>query len=71
VNPHFGHLYCLPNLRHREQRHIVISPQLGHWNLVASVPGDIILWQDVHVGMVIVVAGFWLMLLWTSMDVLA
>jgi hypothetical protein len=64
-------LYSLPNLRHREQRHIVISPQLGHWNLVASVPGEIILWQDVHVGMVIVVADFWLMLSWTSMDVLA
>jgi hypothetical protein len=56
-------LYNLPNLRHREQRHIVISPQLGHWNLVASVPGEIILWQDVHVGMVMVVAGFSLMLL--------
>jgi hypothetical protein len=64
-------LYCLPNLRHREQRHIVISPQLGHMNLVASVPGEIILWQDVHVGIVIVTAVFSLMLLWASMYVLA
>jgi len=41
---------------------MVISPQLGHMNLVASVPGEIILWQDVQVGMVIVTAGFSLML---------
>jgi len=34
----------------------VISPQLGHWNFVASEPGDIILWHDVQVGTAIDVA---------------
>jgi hypothetical protein len=42
VKPHFGQRYGLPNFRHLEQRQITISPQLGHENLVASVPGDII-----------------------------
>jgi len=36
----------------------VISPQFGHGNFVASVPGDIIRWHDVHVGTAIVVAVF-------------
>jgi hypothetical protein len=31
-------------------RQIVISPQLGHGNLVASAPGPIILLHDVHMG---------------------
>ena len=60
--PHLGHLYGLPNLRHLEHRHIVISPQLGHGNFVASVPGDIMRWHDVHVGTAIVVVVFSLML---------
>jgi hypothetical protein len=29
---------------------MVISPQLGHGNLVASAPGPIILLHDVHMG---------------------
>jgi hypothetical protein len=33
-----------------EHRQIVISPQLGHGNLVASAPGLIILLHDVHMG---------------------
>jgi len=33
---------------------MVISPQLGQENFVASVPGAIVLWHDVHVGIVIV-----------------
>jgi hypothetical protein len=39
--PHLGHLYGLPNLRHLPSRLIWISPQFGHGNLVASVPGAI------------------------------
>ncbi|MDH5440266.1 MAG: hypothetical protein OEY31_06650 [Candidatus Bathyarchaeota archaeon] len=31
---------------------MVISPQLGQENFVAPVPGAIVLWQDVHVGIV-------------------
>jgi len=30
---------------------MIICPQFGHGNLVASVPGGIILLQDVQVGM--------------------
>jgi len=56
--PHLGHLYGLPNLRHRLHRHIIISPQFGHGNFVASVPGGIILWHDVHTGTVTVIVGF-------------
>jgi hypothetical protein len=41
VNPHFGHRYGLPNLRHLESRQMIISPQLGQLNFVASVPGAI------------------------------
>jgi len=33
---------------------MIISPQLGHENFVASVPGAIVLWHDVHVGIVTV-----------------
>jgi hypothetical protein len=33
---------------------MTISPQLGHWNLVASAPGAIILLHDVHMGIVTV-----------------
>jgi hypothetical protein len=33
----------------------MISPQFGQGNFVASVSGGIVLWHDVHVGMVIVV----------------
>jgi len=31
---------------------MIISPQLGHGNFVASVPGAIIRWHEVHVGTV-------------------
>jgi len=34
---------------------MTISPQLGHENFVASVPGAMIRWHDVHVGMLTVV----------------
>jgi hypothetical protein len=51
-----GHLYDRPNFRHLLSRHITISPQFGQGNFVASVPGAIILWHDVHVGMAVVVA---------------
>jgi len=54
VNPHLGHRYDLPKLRHFEQRQMVISPQLGHRNLVASNLGVIILLHEVHVGMIAV-----------------
>jgi len=57
VNPHFGQRYGLPNFRHFEQRHMIISPQFGHGNFVASVVGPMILWHDVHVGMVVVVCS--------------
>jgi len=40
----------------------MISPQFGHGNFVASAPGEIILWHDVHIGMVVIVAVFSLML---------
>jgi len=30
---------------------MIICPQFGHGNFVASVPGGIILLHDVHVGM--------------------
>jgi hypothetical protein len=33
---------------------MIISPQLGHWNLVAFAPGAIILLHDVHIGIVTV-----------------
>jgi len=36
---------------------MVISPQFGHGNFVASVVGAMILWHDVHVGMVVVVCS--------------
>jgi hypothetical protein len=49
VNPHFGHLYKRPNLRHFPSRLIWISPQLGHWNFVDSLPGGIGLLQLVQV----------------------
>jgi len=34
---------------------MIISPQLGQGNFVASVPGAIIRWHEVHVGTLIVV----------------
>jgi len=40
----------------------MISPQFGHGNFVASVPGAIILWHDVHTGTVTVIVGFSLMM---------
>jgi len=52
-----GHLYGRPNLRQRLQRHIVISPQFGQGNLVASWPGEIMRLQLVHVGMFIPVSA--------------
>ena len=51
MKPHFGHLYGRLNSRHLEHRQMVIPPQFGHGNLVASVPGGIILLHDVHIGM--------------------
>jgi hypothetical protein len=36
----------------------MISPQFGHENFVGSVPGAIILWHDVHNGMVTVTLVF-------------
>jgi len=33
---------------------MIISPQLGHENFVASVPGAMIRWHEVHVGTLIV-----------------
>jgi hypothetical protein len=62
--PHFGQRYGRPNFLQREHRHITISPQLGHGNFVASAPGAIILWHEVHTGTVTVVAGF--SLIWGS-----
>ena len=32
----------------------MISPQLGHGNFVASISGGMVLWQEVHIGIVIV-----------------
>jgi hypothetical protein len=49
VNPHLGHLYGLPNLRHLPSRLIWISPQFGHRNFVASPAGGIGFPQLVHV----------------------
>ena len=37
---------------------MIISPQLGHGNFVASVPGVMIRWHEVHVGMLIVMVVF-------------
>jgi hypothetical protein len=56
MKPHFGHLYGRPNFLHFPQRFIVISPQLGHRNFVASAPGGIGLPQLVHAVRVIVAA---------------
>jgi len=64
--PHFGQRYGRPNFLQREHRHIVISPQFGHGNFVASVAGGIILWHDVHVGIVIVVVVFSFMMMFPS-----
>lgn len=36
----------------------MISPQLGHGNFVGSVPGAMILWHDVHIGMATVTLVF-------------
>jgi hypothetical protein len=49
MNPHFGHLYGRPNFLHLPHRLICISPQFGHRNFVASVPGGIGLPQLEHV----------------------
>jgi len=50
VKPHFGQRYDLPNFRHLEHRQMVISPQLGHRNFVASVLGAMIRWHELHMG---------------------
>jgi len=60
--PHLGQRYGRPNFLQREHRHIMISPQFGHVNFVASAPGAIILWHEVHSGTVTVTAGFSLMM---------
>jgi len=39
----------------------MISPQFGQGNFVASAPGAMILWHDVHTGTVTVAVGFSLM----------
>jgi len=49
MKPHFGHLYDRPNFLHFLHRHMVISPQFGHWNFVASLRGGMGLLQDVHI----------------------
>ena len=49
MNPHFGHLYKRPNLRHFPSRLIWISPQFGQRNFVDSLPGGIGLPQLVQV----------------------
>jgi hypothetical protein len=49
VNPHDGHLYCLPKSLHFSQRQIVTAPQLGQENFIAFSPGEIFLPQDMHV----------------------
>jgi hypothetical protein len=49
VNPHFGHLYKRPNLRHFPSLLIWISPQLGQRNFVDSPAGGIGLPQLVQV----------------------
>ena len=67
MNPHFGHLYFRLNCLHFEQRQIVISPQLGHENEIAFVPGGIILLHDVQIG----IAGFLLKSSCTSWSILA
>ena len=46
----------------------MISPQFGHGNFVASVPGDIILWHEVQVGTAMVVVVFSLMVLFALSD---
>jgi uncharacterized protein YigE (DUF2233 family) len=56
MNPHFGHLYGRPNFLHFLQRVIIISPQFGHGNFVASSPGGIMWLHDMHVGMVTMVS---------------
>jgi len=56
--PHFGQRYGLPNFLHLLHLQIIISPQFGHGNFVGSVPGAIILWHDVHTGMVTVTLVF-------------
>jgi len=43
-------LYGLPNFLHFWHLQIIISPQFGHGNLTAWVPGAIILWQLLHFG---------------------
>jgi len=55
---HFGQRYGLPNFRHLLHRQIMISPQFGQGNFVGSVPGDIILWHDVHIGIATVTLVF-------------
>jgi hypothetical protein len=49
VNPHLGHLYRRPNLRHLPSRFIWSSPHCGQRNFVASFPGGIGFPQLVHV----------------------
>jgi hypothetical protein len=36
----------------------MISPQFGHGNFVGSVPGAMILWHDVQIGMAIATLVF-------------
>jgi hypothetical protein len=49
LNPHLGHLYRRPNLRHFPSRLIWMSPQFGHRNFVDSLPGGMGFPQLVHV----------------------
>ena len=43
---------------------MIISPQFGHGNFVASVVGAMILWHDVHVGIVVVVCSVTIVSSW-------
>ncbi len=44
---------------------MIISPQFGHGNFVASVVGAMILWHDVHVGIVVVVCSVTVVSSWS------
>ena len=45
---------------------MIISPQSGQRNFVASVAGAMILWHDVHVGMAVVVCSVTVVSSWNA-----
>ena len=55
MNPHFGHLYVLPNCRHLAHLQISISPQLGQLVFVESSPGGIVRLHDIHLGIMMLI----------------